>query len=288
MIVVCGATGTVGRELVNELARRQAKVRALSRDPSRTACPPGVEAVAADPASPQTLGPALAGAERVFILATGPARLAHETNLVAAAGRAGAGRLVKLSALTVEDDTGDDLITGWHRAAEHAVTASGMPWTILRPGAFMSNTLAWAPMIQRQGRVVAPYAQVRTAAIDPADIAAAAAAVLLEDGHDGRAYPLTGPEPVSAADQARILGAALGRQIGVTEIPAQAARDQMIKAGTPAQIADAVLTTLARAGTGPGARVLPTVAELTGRPARPFGDWARRHIDAFRQGAHRE
>jgi (4-alkanoyl-5-oxo-2,5-dihydrofuran-3-yl)methyl phosphate reductase len=285
MIVVSGATGTVGRELVAELAQRQAKVRALSRDPGRAAFPPGVQAVAADPASPQTLGPALAGAERVFILATGPDRLAHETNLVAAAAQAGAGWLVKLSALTVEDGTADDLITGWHRAAEHAVTASGLPWTILRPGAFMSNTLAWAPMIQRQGRVFAPYAQVRTAAIDPADIAAAAAAVLLGDGHDGRAYPLTGPEPVSATDQARMLGAALGRQIGITEIPAQAARDQMIQAGTPAQVADAVLATLARTGTGPGARALPTVAELTGRPARHFSVWARRHTAAFRQGA---
>jgi uncharacterized protein YbjT (DUF2867 family) len=240
-----------------------------------------VEAVAADPASPQTLGPALAGAEGVFILATGPDRLAHETSLVAAARQAGAARLVKLSALTVDDGTADDLITGWHRAAEQAVTASGLPWTILRPGAFMSNTLAWAPMIRYQGRVFAPYAQMRTAAIDPADIAAAAATVLLGDGHDGQAYPLTGPEPVSAADQARILGAALGRQIGVTEISACAARDQMIQVGTPAQVADAVLATLARAGTGPGARALPTVAALTGRPARPFSAWAIRHIAAF-------
>jgi (4-alkanoyl-5-oxo-2,5-dihydrofuran-3-yl)methyl phosphate reductase len=162
---------------------------------------------------------------------------------------------------------------------------SGLPWTILRPGAFMSNALAWAPMIRHQGRVFAPYAQVRTAAIDPADVAAAAAAVLLGDGHDGRAYPLTGPEPVSAADQARILGAALGRQIGITEIPAGAARTRMIQAGTPAQVADAVLTTLSRAGTGPGAHPLPAIAELTGRPARPFSAWAIRHIAAFRQGA---
>jgi (4-alkanoyl-5-oxo-2,5-dihydrofuran-3-yl)methyl phosphate reductase len=282
MIVVSGATGTVGRELVAELTRRQAKVRALSRNPGRIVFPAGVEAVAADPASPQTLGPALAGAEKVFVLATGPDRLTHETNLVAAARQAGAGRLVKLSALTVQDDTADDLITVWHRAAEQAVMRSGLPWTILRPGAFMSNTLTWVPMIRHQGRVFAPYAQVRTAAIDPADIAAAAAAVLLEDAHDGRAYPLTGPEPVSATDQARILGTALGREIGIAEIPAEAAREQMIQAGTPAQVAAAVLATLARAGTGPGARVLPAVAELTGRPAGTFSNWAIRHIAAFR------
>jgi (4-alkanoyl-5-oxo-2,5-dihydrofuran-3-yl)methyl phosphate reductase len=215
------------------------------------------------------------------VLATGPARLEHETSLVAAARRAGAARLVKLSALTAEDGAADDIITRWHRAAEQAITGSGLAWTILRPGAFMSNTLSWAGMIRHQGRVFAPFADIRTAAIDPADVAACAAAVLLEDGHDGQAYPLTGPELSSAGDRAAILGEVLGREIGITEIPAEAARQRMIQAGTPAQIADAVLATMAGAGTGPGARVQPTVRRLSGRPPRSFGDWATRHAAAF-------
>jgi uncharacterized protein YbjT (DUF2867 family) len=281
VIVVTGATGTVGRELVAELARRGAKVRALARNPAAAAFPATVETLAADLGNPDTLGPALAGAEQVFILATGAARLEHETSLVAAARRAGAARLVKLSALTVEDDAAGDIITRWHRAAEQTVTGSGLSWTILRPGAFMSNTLSWAGMIRQQGQVFAPFASIRTAAIDPADVAAAAAAVLLEDGHQEQTYSLTGPEPLSAGDQVRLLGAALGRQIGITEIPAEAARQRMIQAGTPAQVADAVLTTLASAGTGPGARVRPTVHQLTGRPARPYSQWALRHSAAF-------
>jgi uncharacterized protein YbjT (DUF2867 family) len=146
----------------------------------------------------------------------------------------------------------------------------------------MSNTLSWAGMIRHQGQVFAPLTDVRTAAIDPADVAACAAAVLLEDGHQGQAYPLTGPELISARDQAAILGEVLGREIGITEIPAQAARQRMIQAGTPAPIADAVLATLAGAGTGPGALVRPTVRQLTGRPARAFRDWATRHATAFR------
>ena len=141
--------------------------------------------------------------------------------------------------------------TRWHRAAEQAVTGSGLSWTILRPGAFMSNTLSWAGMIRHQGRAFAPFTDVRTAAIDPADVAACAAAVLLEDGHDGQAYPLTGPEPVSARDQAAILGEVLGRGIGITEITPEAARQRMIQAGMPAEIADAVLATAAGAGAGP-------------------------------------
>jgi len=282
MILVTGATGTVGRELVAELARRGAKVRALSRNPAAAAFPAGVETVAADLGDPGTLSLALAGIERVFMLATGPARLDHETSLVAAAARAGVAGLVKLSALTVEDATADDIITRWHRAAEQAVTGSGLSWTILRPGAFMSSTLSWAGQIRHQGQVFAPFTGVRTAAIDPADVAACAAAVLLEDGHERQAYPLTGPELVSARDQAATLGEILGREIGITEIPREAARQRMIAAGTPAQIADAVLATLAGAGTGPGARLQPAVRQLAGRPPRSFRDWAMRHIAAFR------
>jgi (4-alkanoyl-5-oxo-2,5-dihydrofuran-3-yl)methyl phosphate reductase len=282
MILVTGATGTVGRELVAELARRGAKVRALSRNPAATDFPAGVETVAADLGDPGTLGHAMAGVQRVFMLATGLARLDHETNLVAAARRAGADRLVKLSALTVEDPAADDIITRWHRAAEQAVTDSGLAWTILRPGGFMSNTLSWAGMIRHQGHVFAPFADVRTPVIDPADVAACAAVALVEDGHRGQAYPLTGPELIGARDQAAVLGEVLGREIGITEIPAEAARQRMIKAGTPADIADAALTTLAGAGTGPGARVYRAVQSLTGRPARPFRAWATRHAAAFR------
>ena len=137
-------------------------------------------------------------------------------------------------------------------------------------------------MIRYRGQVFAPLIDVRTAAIDPADVAACAAGVLLEDGHDGQAYSLTGPELISARDQAAVLGEVLGREIGITEIPAEAARQRMIQAGMPGQIADAVLATLAGAGTGPGALVQPTVRQLTARPPRPFRDWAMRRIAAFR------
>jgi uncharacterized protein YbjT (DUF2867 family) len=282
MILVTGATGTIGRELVTELARRGAKVRALSRNPAAAAFPASVQTVAADLGDPGTLGPALAGIEQVFMLATGPARLDHETNLVAAARRASAARLVKLSALTVEDAAADDIITRWHRAAEQAVTGSGLSWTILRPGAFMSNTLSWAPMIRHQGHVFAPFTDIRTAAIDPADVAACAAAVLLEDGHEGQAYPLAGPELISARGQAAVIGEVLGREISITEIPPESARQRMIQAGTPAQIADAILATRAGAGTSPGALLPPAVRQLTGRPPRTFRDWATRHVAAFR------
>ena len=279
MILVTGATGTVGRELVAKLASRGGKVRALSR---RRDLPGRRGDRVRRPRQPRDPRPG-AGRRRAGVRpGHGACRLAHEINLVAAARQAGAVGLVKLSALTVEDETTEDIITRWHRAAEQAVTGSGLSWTILRPGAFMSNTLAWAGMIKHQGQVFAPFGQARTAAIDPADIAAAAATALLQDGHDGRTYPLTGPELISARDQADVLSAALGRQLGFTEIPAGAARQRMIQAGLPDQVADAVLATQASAGTGPAAEIRPVVQQLTGRPARTYRDWVIRHLAAFR------
>jgi uncharacterized protein YbjT (DUF2867 family) len=110
---------------------------------------------------------------------------------VAAARAAGVRHVVKLSALTVGDESQDDVITRWHAQGEQTVVESGLGWTFLRPGAFMSNALTWAPMIKRQGAVFAPFSHVRTAPIDPADVAAVAARVLAEDKHQGRVYELS-------------------------------------------------------------------------------------------------
>lgn len=282
MVLVTGATGTVGRKLVGELHRMGAQVRALSRDPRSARLPEGVQVVGGDLGRPDSLAPAVIGVDRVFMLCTGPARVAQEANLVAAAQRAGVARIVKLSALTVEDTSQHDAITRWHAAGELAVAESGLGWTFLRPGAFMSNALAWIPMVKHQGKVFAPFINVRTAAIDPLDVALAAARVLTEDGHEERAYALTGPELLGPTEQVERLGQVLGRSLELVEVPPQAARQRMLEAGMDAELADAVLATQANAGHGPGGIVTPTVAELTGRPARTFSDWAHEHAPLFR------
>lgn len=281
MILVTGATGTVGRNVVDELLQAGASVRALTRNPHAANLPEGVGVVGGDLGRPDSLGPALVGVERVFLLSTGPDRAAHDANLVAAAKRAGVRRIVKLSALTVADDTQDDAITRWHIAGEQAVLASGLEWVFLRPGAFMSNALAWAGMIKHQGAVFAPFSGVRTAAIDPADVAAVAARALTSDGRSANAYALSGPELISAADQVQTLGRALRRELQLIEVPVSAARRRMLDAGMDAELADAVLATQANAGHGPGATVTPTVQQLTGRPARTFAEWAQVHAPVF-------
>ncbi len=281
MILVTGATGTVGRQLVNELVTAGADVRALSRTPERAGLPSGVEVVAGDLGRPETLPSALQGIERVFLLSGGPEGPEHDANLIAAGEQAGVRHVVTLSVLGAGHGA-DDPITRWHLAGERAVTASGMAWTILRPGAFMSNALMWAPSIKDQGVVYAPFAQAKTGAVDPADIAAVAARALTGAGQGGKTYPLTGPELLSAADQVEILGAALGRPLQVVDVPPEAAKAAMVDSGMPAELADAVIVSMAQAGTDHAMAVLPTVEQVTGHPARSFAEWATAHLGDFR------
>jgi len=237
--------------------------------------------VAGDLGRPETLPSALQGIERVFLLSGGPEGPEHDANLIAAGEQAGVRHVVTLSVLGAGHGA-DDPITRWHLAGERAVTASGMAWTILRPGAFMSNALMWAPSIKDQGVVYAPFAQAKTGAVDPADIAAVAARALTGAGQGGKTYPLTGPELLSAADQVEIPGAALGRPLQVVDVPPERAKAAMVDSDMPAELADAVIASMAQAGTDHAMAVLPTVEQVTGRPARSFAEWADAHLEAFR------
>lgn len=280
MILVTGATGTVGRQLVTQLAAAGQQVRALSRTPERAGLPPGVEVVAGDLGRPESLPPALKGTERVFLLSGGPEGPAHDASLIAAARQAGVRHVVTLSVLGAGYGA-DDPITRWHLAGEQTVMDSGMAWTILRPGAFMSNALMWAPSVKAQGVVYAPFARARTAAVDPADIAAVAARALTQSGHEARIYPLTGPELLSAVDQVEMIGDALGRPLRMVDVPAEAARAGMVDSGMPAGLADAVIASMAQAGSDHAMAVLKTVEEVTGCPARSFAEWTTAHLQAF-------
>jgi len=236
--------------------------------------------VAGDLGRPETLGAALDGIERVFLLSGGPEGPGHDANLVGAAQQAGVGHVVTLSVLGAGHGA-EDPITRWHLAGERAVVESGMAWTILRPGAFMSNALMWAPGVKAQGVVYAPFAQSKTAAVDPADIAAVAARALTEPGHEEKTYPLTGPDLLSATDQVEALGAALGRPLRLVDVPPEAAKAGMVDSGMAAELADAVIASMAQAGIDHAMAVLRTVEEVAGRPARSFAEWANAHLAAF-------
>jgi uncharacterized protein YbjT (DUF2867 family) len=209
MFLVTGATGNVGGEVVRALAEAGHRVRALTRGDDQPALPAGAEAAAGDLNDPGSMRPALDGADGVFLLPG----YADMPGVLAEARRAGVGRAVQLSGMSAGSGDMSNAITRYMAESEQAVRESGLDWTILRPAAFMSNTLQWVPQLRAGDVVVAPFAAVRAAVIDPADIAAVAAAALTGPGHAGRVYRLSGPQALAPADRVQILGRVLGREL---------------------------------------------------------------------------
>jgi uncharacterized protein YbjT (DUF2867 family) len=275
MILVTGATGNVGGELVRVLASAGQRVRALTRADGQGSLPPGAEAVNGDLNDPASLHPALDGAEAVFLL-PGYADMA---GVLAEARKAGASRVVQLSGMSAGNDDLNNAITKYMSETEQAVRASGISWTILRPAAFMSNTFQWIGQLRVGDVVRAPFAHVRTAMTDPADIAAVAALTLTTPGHEGRVYKLTGPQPLAPADRVKILGQVLGRNLRFEAQGDEEARAEM-SAAMPQKYVDAFFQFYGE-GTLDESRVLPTVQALTGRPPRNFTQWASAHAASF-------
>ncbi|WP_019928329.1 NAD(P)H-binding protein [Nocardia sp. BMG111209] len=285
MILVTGATGNVGRELVRALDRQGHAVRMLVRDPARAAdAPERVERIVGDLTDPATLPPAFEGADAAFLLIPG-LTVTPAADAVAAALQAGVRRLVLLSSFNV---LGDPMpaMGRWHHEREEIVRGSGIPATILRPGGYMSNALEWVAAVKSGAPVLDPSGPGRYAPIDPADIAAVAAVALTEDGHAGAEYVLTGDETFTTAEQVAVLSAALGRTIPVrtAATPEEAVRARYAN-GAPPALAEAILEgfTLMRADTM-GLRT-DTVEKLLGRRPARFADWCTRNADRFRNPA---
>jgi uncharacterized protein YbjT (DUF2867 family) len=254
----------------------------MTRRPEAIPARPNVEVVRGDFEDAQSLDRALDGVGAVFSMSAQPIFAAptptHDEALAAACRRAGVRRIVKLSALGGGGRDPQHPIARWVRAAEATVVESGADWTLLRPGRFMSNTLAWAPMIQRGNTVSIPMAQRRTASIDPADVARVAALALCQPGHAGNTYELSGPEALTPAEELAILGEVLGRPLELNALSNDAARAGMLRYGMPEHVVDAIL---ADTDSQHGAEVLSTLLDVTGRPARTFAEWARGQRAAF-------
>jgi uncharacterized protein YbjT (DUF2867 family) len=274
MILVAGATGNVGGELVRALLARGAPVRALARSGGGPIA--GADRAVGDLDRPESLGPALDGVTGLFLLPG----YRDMPGVLAAAQAAGVTRVVQLSGSSAAGGDTTNAISAYMIRTEEALRASGLQWTILRPFGFMSNTLEWAPQLREGDVVRAPFGGVRVAVIDPADIAAVAATALIEDGHEGRAYTLTGPESLLPADRFRILGEVLGRSLRFEAMSDEEAWADMT-ARMPEQYVKAFFDFYVD-GSLDESQVLSTVQEVTGRPPGTFADWAHAHADAFR------
>lgn len=284
MILVTGATGPVGRETVKQLVAAGARVRALTRDPSKASFEPSVEVVAGDLGKPETLPAALSGVEKVFVLVPSLRSAdgwSYDPNIAHAAKGADVRQLVRLSVIGAQPPAEDDPYTAYHLAGERAVEDTGLPWTFLRPGQFMTNALYHAEAIRTQSLVRQPYLHVKQAAIDPRDIASVAATVLLTEGHEGKAYPLSGPVALSTGEQAQAIARALGRELTIVDVPPDESREESLAMGLPVEMVDGILRHMADES-GRCGQVYDTVREVTGTAPRTFDEWVRDNIDAFR------
>ncbi|MFI9816806.1 NAD(P)H-binding protein [Saccharothrix variisporea] len=272
MILVTGATGNVGREVVRALTEAGAPVRALVREPGDLP----VEQAVGDLNEPASLDAALEGVRAVFLL-PGYRDMA---GLVDRIDRAGADRVVLLSSQAAVATDTDNVVSGYMIASETALRESTLDWTFLRPAAFMSNTFRWLPQLRAGDVVSDAFGDVPVASIDPADIAAVAVKALLEDGHEGKAYSLTGPEALLPEDRLHILGRVLGRDLRFEALDDDRAREQM-SATTPPEYVKAFFS-FYRDKTIDETTVHPTVEQVTSRPPRTFEEWATAHSAAFR------
>jgi uncharacterized protein YbjT (DUF2867 family) len=277
-IMVTGASGNVGAELVRLVADAGHDVVAITREPGRARLPAGVAAVAGDLNDPASLRPAWRGVTGLFLLPGYPAT----PELLADAAAAGVGRMVLLSGTSAGDPESTNAVTRYMSVTEAAVAESGLPATVLRPAGFMSNTLEWVPQLRAGDVVDAPFADVPIAVIDPFDIANVAATALLaaDDRHVGRTYRLSGPEALLPADRVRVLAEVLSRPLRLAPQSDEVAYELMSKR-MPIEYVDAFFDFYVR-GSLDDSPVLPTVSEVTGRPPRTFRQWATDHADAFR------
>ncbi|MFE9683238.1 SDR family oxidoreductase [Streptomyces sp. NPDC006285] len=279
MIVVTGATGNIGRPLTQALARAGHQVTAVSRH--TTAVPDGVRHVVADLAEPAGLKPVLAGAKALFLLLSGDLHgaAANPADIIGEAVAGGVRRVVLLSTLgVVTRPFGPTRIA--MRALEDTLRESGLDWTVLRPGGFASNALWWAESVRTRQVVAAPFGDIGVPVIDPADIAAVAAACLSDERHTGGVYELTGPEVITPRQQAEAIAAALGSPVRFHELTREEAKAAMTRS-MPAELADDTLDILGSPNPAE-LRVSPDVQRVLGRAPRPFADWAARHVTAFR------
>ncbi|MCP2338327.1 NAD(P)H-binding protein [Actinomadura rupiterrae] len=279
MILVTGATGTVGRELVRVLAARGERVRAVTREPAKASFPDGVEVVRADFDDPASLEDAAKGADAVFMLsAPGPWIVRHDEVILAAARAAGAGKIVKLSAIGTGDHPED---RDWHRPGEQALKESEHAWTILRPSSFASNTLHWADAIRTGQPVPNSMADGRQGVIDPADIAEVAAHAFVSSDHDGRTYTLTGSEAISVLEMADVLGEIIGRRVETVPLALEDYRERLTRAGLDPAFVTTAVEGSRLVASGGNETVTDDVERVLGRPPHTFADWARANRNAF-------
>ena len=283
MILVTGGTGTVGGELLRLLSQSEIPARALARDPSRAPTRPGITWVKGDLSKPETLTAVFDGAESLFLLTSyyeDMVELQH--NAIVAARAAGVRHVVKVSAFAATDHSRAP-VGRWHFQVEQELQESGMEWTILRPHHFMQNLLTQLDYIVNDAAVYSASGDGKIPYVDALDVAAVAFVTLTQPGHQGRTYVVTGSEAISYRQAAQIIGAEIGKPLRFIDETQDEARARRIREGLPPAVVESALAISAyqRSG-GKTVTITTTIAELTGRPATTFAEFAHEHAADFR------
>ena len=280
-ILVTGATGTIGREVVKRLAERKFVVRAGVRNAAkaRRRFPDSVELTTFEFEEVASFAAALAGVEKVFVLPPLlPNQLEVTNALVDAAKNAGVRHIVKLSAIGADPEA-NFTIGKWHGEAELHIRESGLSFTFLRPNSFMQNFINYFP--PRDGAIYLPWGNGKASFVDARDIGAVAAAALTADGHEGAIYTLTGPEALGIADVAGMVSNATRREIRYVDVPEAAASQAMLQAQLPPWQADALMELHAINKQGLWDPVTSDIERTTSKPAINFARFARDHAQNF-------
>jgi uncharacterized protein YbjT (DUF2867 family) len=285
MILVTGATGLNGRELVRLLSARGVPVRALVRSMTKAealASLPNVEIVEGDMARPDMLAGALRGVERAMLISSSDATMLEvQSNFIDAARVARVKHIVKLSGIMPEVDS-PFRFARMHGEIEQKLERSGMAYTHLRAGEFMHSYFRQVSTIVAKGAFFLPMEDARIASIDVGDIAEVAAIALTTSGHEGKVYPLTGPEALSMAEVAEKLSTATGTTIRYMNIAPEQARQAQIDAGVPVARADALAELFAERRKGKESQVYPDIETIIGRRPTSFAEFATRNAAIFR------
>jgi uncharacterized protein YbjT (DUF2867 family) len=285
MILVTGATGLNGGELVRLLSARGVPVRALVRNASRAAALSSlanVEIVEGDMERPETLVEPLRGVDRAMLISSSNAAMLEvQSNFIDAARKAGVTHMVKLSGIIPDIDS-PFRFARMHGEIELVLERSGIAFTHLRAGEFMHSYFRQVPAIVARGALFLPMEDARIASIDVGDIAEVAAKALTESGHEGKTYPLTGPEALTMAEVAEKLSAATDREISYVNVAPEEAKRARLAAGVPEYTADALDELFAERRKGKESEVYPVFEELIGRRPTSFDEFARRNAAIFR------
>jgi len=285
VILVTGATGLNGSELVRRLSARGIPSRALVRNLEKAqplASLPHVEVVEGDMARPDSLTKALRGVDRAMLISSSdPTMLETQCTFIDAARKAGVRHVVKLSGIIPELDS-PFRFARMHAEIEKRLEESGLAYTHLRAGEFMPSYFRQVPSIVGRGVLALPMGNARIASVDIGDLAEVAIAVLTTTGHDGKAYPLTGPESLTMAEVAAKLSAVTGKSIRYVDVPPEEATKARLAAGMPPYLAEGLDELFAERRKGKESKVWPTIEEVFGRKPTTFDEFASRNAAIFR------